>query len=217
MLQVNSLLNELMWEGSDFENTDLIKTAKNKNQLGTYTLEFIKAKYDDEAIYISLFGKGTKMEVNYVGKEDEILPLISSNEAHYSIKLTNILLQPVFNQRKESSFVIMKSGILHNISFASLPLTKNKLVIDKYKLKEVLTFDNQISVERLPARAFLIGNVDYNTVNTTTKEPLTSNEQSTLTSLTRGEKWNELLASKMEITEGANQVSYYDWSKVRSY
>ena len=150
-----------------------------------YYAALILTNNDSVPVYVPLFDESELSDVmkkfsykaltTYGKKQTQEV----SRKQHYLKKtIYDLLWQPLEKYFKNKSTIYFSpDGLLHQISFSTIPINDSKLLMDKYRLVQ-LTSTREIalkdSVQPLPSSAILLGGINYaaQNIDTLTKPNL---------------------------------------------
>lgn len=126
----------------------------------------------------------------------------ASNETFAGDSLYSILWKPLMPYLQGINTVSYSpDGLLHKVAFHALPVAKDKLLIDEYRLQEytsIRQIAEQSSQDTKWNSAYLMGNADFNTLPVTnTKEEIVSTRSNSVHS---NDSWVSLPGTEKEIS-----------------
>ncbi len=128
---------------------------------------------DKQPVYVPLFNEGKLQNIlssvapkqMFATRSNELLGEVQIDPSAYGDSLYRLIWQPLEKYLGNSKTVYLSAdGLLHQVAFNALPTSDSALLIDKYRLVQLLSLKDVGQQENNPAplkNAVLFGGIDY--------------------------------------------------------
>lgn len=137
---------------------------------------------DKQPVYVPLFNEGKLQNIlssvapkqMFATRSSELLSEVQIDPSAYGDSLYRLIWKPLEKYLGNSKTAYLSAdGLLHQVAFNALPTSDSTLLIDKYRLVQLLSLKDIGQQENKPAplkNAVLFGGIDYSADETATKD-----------------------------------------------